>query len=377
MMDGKPKPYLLSDLEKRLAELEIRFSEIENLNSLLSRQVQEYYLMFDSIKKLGSSTNIRDFFKILDKVLRKNFQIDEYAFILKNPKSEMLSIYHSMGLSKRHLKEIFYRFNEGLVGKVYLEKRAVYIPDLSQVKSFSYFFEKKPMKGSLYYLPIIDIHHTPLGVLKMRKVTKEGFSEIERSVLPRLQKEIGNTYLNIQKIELLNSKSYIDELTHLYNRRYYNEHYPIEFKRAQRYQHELSVMFVDVDNFKEINDHYGHAVGDTVLKNISNLIKKYTRSSDICIRYGGDEFLIILPETSRQAALEVASKLKKAVDNIPITIDGKIDDIVIGLSIGIASYPQDSIEPHMIIEMADRALYEAKKIGKDRIVLANTLSEKE
>jgi diguanylate cyclase (GGDEF)-like protein len=366
-------PRSLSDLEKRLAELEIRFLEIENLNSLLSRQVREYYLMFDSIKKLGSATSIREFYKLLDKVMRKNFEVDEYALILKHPKSEMLSVHHSMGLSKRILKEIFYRLNEGIVGRVYIEKRAVYIPDLSQVKTFSYFFEKKSMKGSIYYLPILDQHGSTLGVLKMRKIIKESFSEVERVVLPKLQKEIGSAYLNTQKIELLNSKSYVDELTHLYNRRYYNEHFPVEFKRAQRYQHELSLMFIDIDDFKEINDRYGHSSGDLVLKSVSNLIRKYTRSSDICIRYGGDEFLVLLPETSRQAASEVAAKLKKAVDNISINTDGKIAELMVGLSMGIANYPEDSIEPKMLIELADRALYEAKKTGKDQIVLANSI----
>ena len=373
-MIGRPMPRTLSDLEKRLAELEIRFLEIENLNSLLSRQVREYYLLFDSIKKLGSATSLREFYKLLDKVIRKNFEVDEYAFILKHQKSEMLSVHHSMGLSKRILKEIFYRLNEGIVGRVYIEKRAVYIPDISQVKTFSYFFEKKPMKGSIYYLPILDQHGSTLGVLKMRKITRESFSEVERVVLPKLQKEIGSAYLNTQKIELLNSKSYVDELTHLYNRRYYNEHFPVEFKRAQRYQHELSLMFVDIDDFKEINDHYGHVSGDLVLKSVSNLIRKFTRSSDICIRYGGDEFLILLPETSRQAAFEVAAKLKKAVDNISINTDGKIAELMVGLSMGIANYPEDSIEPKQLIELADRALYEAKKTGKDQIVLASSIT---
>lgn len=367
-------PRSLNDLEKRLAELEIRFSEIENLNSLLSQQVREYYLMFDSVKKIGSATSIREFYKMLDKVIRNNFEVDEYAFIMKHQKSEMLSVYHSMGLSKSRLKEIFYRLNEGLVGKVYLEKRAVYIPDISQLKALSYFFEKKRLKGCLYYLPILDNHGGTLGVLKMRKIIKERFSEVERVVLPKLQKEIGIAYLNTQKIELLNSKSYVDELTHLYNRRYYNEHFPVEFKRAQRYQHELSLMFVDIDDFKEINDRYGHSTGDLVLKNISNLIRKYTRSSDICIRYGGDEFLILLPETSRQAAFEVAAKLKKAVDNVSINNDGNIAELVVALSMGIANYPEDSIEPKVLVELADRALYEAKKTGKDQIILANTLS---
>jgi diguanylate cyclase (GGDEF)-like protein len=364
----------VSELENRLVELEHRFSEIESLNSLLTKQVKEYYLMFDSIRKLSVPTTTRDFYKTLDKIFRKNFNVDEYSFILKHQKSDMLSVFHCMGLSKRELKEIFYRLNEGLVGKVFLEKRAVYIPDLSILKKFSYYFEKKPLKGCIYYSPILDYHGTCIGVLKLRKILKDTFTDVERTVLPKLQREIGVAYLNVQRLELLNSKSYVDELTHLYNRRYYNEHYPVEFKRAQRYQHELSLMFVDIDNFKDINDHFGHSVGDEVLKSVSNYVRKFTRSSDLCIRYGGDEFLILLPETSRMAAFEVAAKLKKEVETIPISLNGELGEFVVSLSIGIASFPEDTIEPQLLIELADKALYQAKKSGKDQIVMANSSS---
>ena len=138
----------LSELEKRLAELEVRFSEIENLNSLLSNQVKEYYLLFDSIRKLNSATHLKDFYKILDKIFRRSFKVNEYSLILKQQKSDMLSVMHSMGLSKRRLKEIFYHLNEGLVGKVYIEKRPVYIPNTLVVKTFPYYFEKKSQDAS-------------------------------------------------------------------------------------------------------------------------------------------------------------------------------------------------------------------------------------
>jgi diguanylate cyclase (GGDEF)-like protein len=229
------------------------------------------------------------------------------------------------------------------------------------------------LKGCIYFLPVVDNLDSCFGVLKLRKIIKERFSDVERSVLSKLQKEIGMAFLNVQKLEFLNSKSYVDELTHLYNRRYYNEHFQIEFKRAQRYGHGLSLMFIDIDNFKEINDQYGHSIGDAVLKSVSVYIRKLTRGSDICIRYGGDEFLILLPETSRDSAFEVGGKLQKSVESIPVHLNGKLDELLVSLSMGIASYPEDTIEPKMLIELADRALYEAKKTGKDQIIMARSL----
>jgi diguanylate cyclase (GGDEF)-like protein len=359
----------LGEIEKRFADLEKRFTEIEGLNLFLTRQTKEYYLLYDSIRKLNSAGNVKEYYKILDKIFKKNFDIDEYALFLKNKKSDILSVYHSMGLSKRKLKEIFYKISEGLVGKVFAKKKSVYIPDLSTLNNFFYYYEKRVLRGSIFYLPVLNQFDECIGVLKFRKILKDSFSEIERSVLQNLQNEFGSVFQNIQKIELLNSKSYLDELTQLYNRRYYNEHYPIEFKRAQRYQHELSIMFIDIDDFKNINDTYGHVVGDNILQNVATFIQNYTRSSDIGIRYGGDEFLILLPETTRESAFEVAEKLKKSVGNLTVNIDGQFDEVAINLSIGIANYPRDTIEPQMLIELADRALYKAKKAGKDRIVM--------
>ncbi len=376
-INGTPMARSLSELETKLTELEARFQEVENLNNLLARQAKEYYLLFDSTRKINSATSIKNFYKMLDKVFKYNFKIDEYALIMKHQKSDILTVYHSMGLSKRQLKEIFYRPNEGLVGKVLLEENPIYIPDISKIKIFYYFFQKKSIKGCLYYLPVLDNQDSCIGVVKLRKIIKETFSEVERSVLSNLSREIGISYKNVEKFELLNSKSYVDELTHLYNRRYYNEHFPIEFKRAQRYQHDLSLMFIDIDDFKEINDRYGHTIGDVVLKNVSNYIQKLTRSSDICIRYGGDEFLILLPETNRAAAFEVGLKLKKAIEDMFININAGQDNLVVSISIGIACFPEDTIEPKMLIELADRALYNAKNAGKDQIVLAKTEQNKE
>lgn len=355
------------ELEKKFSELKLRFSEIENLNQFLARQAQEYFLLFDSIRKLNNARNSKALYKSLDKIFYKNFGVDEYALILKNPHSNILSIVHSMGLPKRELREIFYEPEGSVVGKVFSTQRPIYIPDVSILKGFSYYYQKKKVQGSLYYLPITN-KKEPLGVVKMRKVVKEGFTEIERSVLPNLQAEITTSLFNAEQIDQLASSTYLDELTGLYNRRYYNKHFQIEFKRAQRYGHDLSVVFLDIDNFKSINDRYGHSTGDEVLCMVAEVLNKKTRGSDICIRYGGDEFIILLPETHKLAASETAEKLRRAISDLHVPPNGSS----ISISIGIASYQQDTIEPKRLIELADRALLDAKKAGKNQIAIAGT-----
>ncbi len=355
------------EIEKKLKDLELRFAEIESLNNFLAKQVKEYFLLFDAIRQFNDITNLKSFFKTLDRIFKKSFSIDEYGFIIRNVTGDFLTIQHSMGLPKRKLREVVYRPGEGLVGKVYLRRQAVYIPDIGELKAFNYYDHLKKIRGSIYYLPLPYSADESLGVLKMRKVNRNGFSEVERSVLTNLAEIISKSYRRAQTLESLVSKSYLDELTGCYNRRYFEEQYRIEFKRAQRYQHNLSLIYVDVDDFKEINDFYGHDFGDYVLKTIGHILRSLTRSSDSAIRLGGDEFLILLPETSHESALEVANKLKNAISTFPFQNNSLPNPLEITVSMGVSSYPRDSIEPDVLVKIADQALYRSKEGGKNRI----------
>ncbi len=351
----------LTEIEKKFTELEVRFSEIENLNQFLAQQAKEYFLLFDSIRKLNTTGGIKQFFKSLDTILHKGFDIDEFSLILQNDNSDLLTIHHSFGLPKRKLREMFYRPNEGLAGKVFVNKQAVYIPDASVLRGFTYYGLTKNIQGSLYYLPILDRDQNGVGVMKLRKVVKNGFSDVERSVLPNLQNELGNSLMNARKIELLNTKSYVDEVTHLYNWLFYADHFPIEFKRAQRYQRELSLIFIEIENFKNLVTHTGPDSINDVLRKAGVLLKELTRSSDICVHFSTAKFLLILPETGRQAAYEVALKLKKAFENMAFELNGDLEEPEPRFPMGIAGYPQDTIEPKVLIELAERALLQAKK----------------
>lgn len=366
-------PKSLTEIEKKFAEMKLRFTEIESLNRFLSQQAKDYFLQSDSIRKLNSASGVKSLYKRLDNIFHKNFNIDEYALILKNNNSDILTIHHSMGLSKRDLKEIFYRSSKGLVGKVFSNARAVYIPDIADLKVFTYYFQARNLQGSIYYLPILDNNKICIGVLKMRKLFIDGFSELERSVFLNLQRDIGESILKAQKIDLLASKCYIDELTNLHNKNYFKEHFKIEFKRAQRYQHDLSLVLINIDNLKKINIDYNQAVGDLVLRNMAIFLNKFTRNSDICIRYGKYEFMIILPETSKKAACEVAKKLKNKIHENPNNYAGKLANSNIDLSIGITSYPQDTIEPKQLIDLVNQALENAKSLGKNQIGLAENI----
>jgi diguanylate cyclase (GGDEF)-like protein len=159
----------------------------------------------------------------------------------------------------------------------------------------------------------------------------------------------------------LRSLAYRDALTGLYNHRYFHDQLSHEVERAQRYGHTISVIMLDLDNFKMVNDSCGHLVGDQILSMVGELIVKQLRGADLAARYGGDEFAIILPETNRQAALAAAKKVTESIRVggaccIPVG-----QDLSLGVSSGVATWPEDARTLSHLLQVADRRLYAAKE----------------
>ena len=161
-----------------------------------------------------------------------------------------------------------------------------------------------------------------------------------------------------------------DQLTGLFNRRYFDEAITAEVARASRYGRDLSVIFLDVDFFKKYNDEYGHQHGDMVLKKISQIIKLNIREIDIATRYGGEEFVVILPETPQDDAYTVAEKIRQSVEETAASAIGNRNANAITVSAGVASLGQDIMNVHQLIAKADQAVYEAKRTGRNAVRLA-------
>ncbi len=162
-----------------------------------------------------------------------------------------------------------------------------------------------------------------------------------------------------------------DELTGLFNRRYFEEALTSEVIRATRYKRNLSVIFLDVDYFKKYNDEFGHQCGDMVLKKISRILADSVREIDIVTRYGGEEFVVILPETRKQDSYATAEKIRRAVQASPLeTIAGR-PPAQLTISAGVASLGDDGADASELIAKADQAVYRAKNAGRNAVRLAS------
>ena len=163
---------------------------------------------------------------------------------------------------------------------------------------------------------------------------------------------------------LVEEAAFIDGLTGLHNHRYFQKRFDQDLSRTERYEKPLALILLDIDNFKEINDSYGHLQGDRVLKDIAKIMMWERRGSDLFARYGGEEFAAILPETDVKGALLFAERLREAVEEHLFPTEGL--PLKVTISLGVASFPERR-EKVDIIKAADDALYLSKKEGKNRV----------
>ena len=158
-----------------------------------------------------------------------------------------------------------------------------------------------------------------------------------------------------------------DSLTGLYTRRTFDDMFLREADRATRYGLELSVLFFDLDDFKKINDTFGHLAGDETLKHVARIIMSELRTIDIAVRYGGEEIVVVLPETGKNAAFVVGERIRERVENSKLDYKGQ--DISLTISGGLASFPIDATDTENLIKNSDTAVYKAKESGKNNIVI--------
>ncbi|MBY5634511.1 PleD family two-component system response regulator [Rhizobium leguminosarum] len=161
-----------------------------------------------------------------------------------------------------------------------------------------------------------------------------------------------------------------DPLTGLYNRRYLDNHLNVLFNRSMARGRPLSVLITDIDRFKHVNDTYGHDGGDEVLREFSNRVRSTIRGADLACRYGGEEFVVVMPDTSPEIAAAVAERLRAAIENAPFMLKHSGEALNVTASFGIASRIASVLTPSQLMKQADLALYEAKNSGRNRVVAA-------
>jgi diguanylate cyclase (GGDEF)-like protein/PAS domain S-box-containing protein len=217
-------------------------------------------------------------------------------------------------------------------------------------------------------------HGEAIGILHFQNIEKGEVAQPVLLMVNMFAEQVGLSVANIRLREALRNQSIRDPLTGLYNRRYLEEMLERETRRAVRSEQGLGVLMLDLDHFKKFNDTYGHDAGDTVLRETAAFLLKSVRAEDIVCRFGGEEFLVILPQASLEVTQARAERIRSKLRELMVLHQGQPLGMVTA-SLGVAELPRHGTSPKELIEAADAALYRAKKEGRDRVVVADPMPQ--
>jgi diguanylate cyclase (GGDEF)-like protein len=253
----------------------------------------------------------------------------------------------------------------------YQEQQAEYEDDLKRARRFSTSESLLQQEiRSVAYLPL-NVTGRIIGNLILASRRPNAYTRRDKKLLEKVALQIAAPVENAHLYNRLEQRSRIDELTGLFNRRHFEERLKEEVSRQTRYGDVFSIFMLDLDNFKAYNDTYGHPAGDILLGQMGRIVKGSVRNVDRAFRYGGDEFVIILPRTTREDAYVVAERVR-----VQIARRMEKQAIAVTASIGLASYPGDGVVAEELVYVADNALYHAKRAGGNRILRSSdALSE--
>jgi diguanylate cyclase (GGDEF)-like protein len=348
--------------------LEEKNREIEISNEELAAHNKELSVLLQINQEISTTLDLNKLFDKILSALKDLIECQVVILLMYNPGSEVLEVSHALGIDREALNDVTFKLNEGISGECARTKTTNYVPDLKIDKRYLSYKKTLTVFGSMLSIPLIT-HNKLCGVLNLHKDKINKFTADEIALSEAVASQAALAIENAQLYKLATELSITDELTGLANRRHFQDIFNREFAQTQRYSSSLSLIMIDIDYFKKYNDYHGHLQGDVVLKKVATCLLRNTRGIDLVCRFGGEEFIILLPKTTTHGAMIAAEKLRGVVETE--LFSGEAESQPGGkltLSLGVSSFPGDTADFNHLLELADQALYEAKKQGRNRVL---------
>ena len=322
-------------------------------------------------KALTSSLQLDQVLRTIMEKINEVLRPDTWSLLLMDQDKQELYFEIATGKGADRLKDLRIKVGQGLAGWVAESGKAVVVPDTSQdSRFFAQVDSRTKMETRSIVAVPVRFREQCLGVIELINcVGPDGFSARDMALLEALADYAAIAIENARHVQRIHELTITDDCTSLYNARHMNFMLDTEIYRSHRYAFEFSLIFIDLDHFKQINDTHGHLMGSKLLAEIGAAIKENCRLIDLAFRYGGDEFVILLPQTSKENAMGVARRVHRLIRETKWLTDAELN-VNITASVGVASYPTDSRTKAELLHLADDAMYLVKNTTRDCVAVA-------
>jgi diguanylate cyclase (GGDEF)-like protein len=336
------------------------------------REAGEVAIFQELGKALTSSLQLDQVLRTIMEKIDEFLRPDNWSLLLLDEAKQELYFELVVGKASPSLKDVRIKIGQGIAGWVAQNGETVVVPDTAKdTRFFGQVDEKtKTETQSIVAVPV-KFRDTCLGVIELINcMGPDGFDNRDLKLLEALADFAAIALENARHVKRIHELTITDDCTTLYNARHMGFILDTEIYRSQRYNYEFSLVFIDLDHFKQVNDTHGHLVGSRLLAEIGNALKNKCRLIDFAFRYGGDEFVLLLPQTSKENALNVARRLHKMIRESK-WLESEGLNIKVTTSLGVASYPVDSRSKEGLLHLADEAMYLVKNTSRDSVAAAN------
>jgi len=338
-----------------------------NLYSETKIRAEEMSILYEISLAIAADIEMEKMSRTVFQQLKKVIPVDLFFLALFEPTEKMVSYFMYQKNGEQIDIEPFHLTQKHSLTRYVIQKReTIFIPDIKaeddEVKEDEFIrvpgFDNRTFLG----IPLI-LRDEVIGVLSVQTVQPDAYDPNQIRLVETIAQQTSIAIDNAKLFEVTQEMAITDSLTGLYNRRYFYVILDNEIERAKRYQSPLSLIMMDIDHFKLVNDKFGHLAGDEVLHSVSEISKKLLRHIDNMFRYGGEEFVIILPETNQEEALNVAERIRSTIAETAFKTNK--GNVKLTVSIGVSEYGENHPTHNEFIESVDRTMYGAKKAGRN------------
>ncbi len=336
----------------------------------LKRKVKEMETLNEIVRATNSSLKPKEILKIIMEKTADFIKAEGWSILLLDSEKQELVFEAAAGEAGQKLIGIRLKIDQGVAGWVARTGKSLIVADVSKDPRFYDGVDKKtkfttksilcvPMKSRDKIIGVVEV---------VNKIGGEPFTNDDLKIFENLVQHVTIALINAQIYRKMEETSLTDDLTKLYNTRYCNQVLSEFIRERLPTRAKISMIFFDVDFFKLVDDNYGHIVGSETLKLIGERVKEVIREKDIAVRYGGDEYIIILPDTDKPTAAIIAERIRKVIEEKPFYApEGRTFNVTVTL--GVATFPEDALSRDDLIGRADKAMYQGKMTGRNKVVV--------